>query len=125
MRAIEAAFPNVPIHVRGNEISLDGDDAEPVAKLLEDLIVLVEQGHRLHAGPVRRSVAMVRADERPAAVLTAEVLRMPQGNPVRPQSSGQKRYVDAIREHASHFGRGPAGPGQSWLAVGRDRKTAV
>src|SRR3546814_7275298 len=72
MRAIEAAFPNVAIHVRGNEISLDGDDAEPVAKLLEDLIVLVEQGHRLDAGTVRRSVAMVRADERPAEVLTAE-----------------------------------------------------
>src|SRR3546814_12476685 len=73
MRAIEAAFPNVAIHVRGNEISLDGDDAEPVATLLEDLIVLVEQGHRPDAGTVRRSVAMVRADARPAEVPTAQV----------------------------------------------------
>src|SRR3546814_13085295 len=71
MRAIEAAFPNVAIHVRGNEISLDGDDAAPVAKLLEDLIVLVEQGPRLDAGTVRRRVAMVRAGERPAEGLTA------------------------------------------------------
>src|SRR3546814_7962653 len=85
-----------------------GDDAGPVAKLLEDLIVLVEQGHRLDAGTVRRSVAMVRADERPAEVLTAEVLRMPQGKPVRPKSSGQKRYVDAIRENVITFEIGRA-----------------
>src|SRR3546814_11530702 len=60
---------------------------------------------------------MVRADERPAEVLTAEVLRMPQGKPVRPKSSGQKRYVDAIRENVITFGVGPAGTGKSWLAV--------
>src|SRR3546814_17026076 len=90
MRAIEAAFPNVAIHVRGNEISLDGDDPEPVAKLLEDLIVLVEQGHRLHAGTVRRSAARVRADERPAEVLTAADLPMPTGNPVPPNSRAPK-----------------------------------
>src|SRR3546814_8439759 len=80
-------------------------------------MVLVEEGNRLDAGTVRRSVAMVRADERPAEVLTAEVLRMPQGKPVRPKSSGQKRYVDAIRENVITFGVGPAGPGKSWLAV--------
>src|SRR3546814_14382365 len=76
-----------------------------------------EQGPRLDAGTVRRSGAMVRADERPAELLTAEVLRMPQGKPVRPKSSGQKRYVDAIRENVITFGVGPAGTGKSWLAV--------
>jgi phosphate starvation-inducible PhoH-like protein len=117
LRAVEAAFPGVAIHVRGNEIALDGDDAERVAALLEDLVVLVEQGHRLDAGTVRRSVAMVRADERPAEILTAEVLRPARGRPVRPKSSGQKRYVDAIRENVITFGVGPAGTGKSWLAV--------
>jgi phosphate starvation-inducible PhoH-like protein len=118
LRAIEAAFPDVAIHVRGNEIALEGEDAERVGSLLEDLVVLVEQGHRLDAGTVRRSVAMVRADERPAEVLTAEVLRPARGGrPVRPKSSGQKRYVDAIRENVITFGVGPAGTGKSWLAV--------
>ncbi|MGQ0434808.1 MAG: PhoH family protein [Microthrixaceae bacterium] len=117
LRAIEAAFPGVTIHVRGNEIALEGVDAERVAALLEDLVVLVEQGHRLDAGTVRRSVAMVRADERPAEILTAEVLRPATGRPVRPKSSGQKRYVDAIRDNVITFGLGPAGTGKSWLAV--------
>ena len=118
LRAIEDAFPSVAIHVRGNEIALDGDDdLERVARLLEDLIVLVEQGHRLDPGTVRRSVEMVRANERPAEVLSTEVLRSARGRPVRPKSSGQKRYVDAIRENVITFGVGPAGTGKSWLAV--------
>jgi phosphate starvation-inducible PhoH-like protein len=118
LRAIEAAFPAVDIHVRGNEIVLDGDDdLERVARLLEDLLVLVEQGHRLEPGTVRRSVEMVRANERPAEVLSTEVLRPARGRPVRPKSSGQKRYVDAIRENVITFGVGPAGTGKSWLAV--------
>ena len=104
--------------MRGNEIALDGDDdVERVARLLEDLVVLVEQGHRLDPGTVRRSVEMVRADERPAEVLSTEVLRPPRGRPVRPKSSGQKRYVDAMRENVITFGVGPAGTGKSWLAV--------
>ncbi|HEX4868679.1 MAG TPA: PhoH family protein [Acidimicrobiales bacterium] len=117
LRAIEAAFPEVAVHVRGNEFALEGDDAERVGALIEDLVVLVEQGHRLDAGTVRRSVEMVRADERPSEVLTAEVLRPARGRPVRPKSSGQKRYVDAIRENVITFGVGPAGTGKSWLAV--------
>ena len=33
------------------------------------------------------------------------------------KSSGQKRYVDAIRDNVITFGIGPAGTGKSWLAV--------
>jgi len=117
LRAIEEAFPSVTVHVRGNEIALDGDEAERVAALFEDLVVLVEQGHRLDEGTVRRSVAMARADERPSAVLTSEILRPARGRPVRPKSSGQKRYVDAIGDNVITFGLGPAGTGKSWLAV--------
>jgi len=117
LRAVEAAFPDVTIHVRGNEFALAGPDAERVAALIEDLIVLVEQGHRLDAGTVRRSVQMVQADERPAEILTAEVLRSARGRPIRAKSSGQKRYVDAIRNNVITFGVGPAGTGKSWLAV--------
>jgi phosphate starvation-inducible PhoH-like protein len=60
---------------------------------------------------------MVRADERPSEVLTTEVWRSARGRSVRPKSSGQKRYVDAIRDNVITFGVGPAGTGKSWLAV--------
>jgi phosphate starvation-inducible PhoH-like protein len=60
---------------------------------------------------------MVKADERPSEVLTAEVLRAAKGRTIRPKSSGQKQYVDAIRENVITFAIGPAGTGKSWLAV--------
>jgi phosphate starvation-inducible PhoH-like protein len=117
LRMIEEAFGDVEINVRGNEIGLSGPDAEQVGRLFEDLVVLVQQGHHLEPSVIRRTIAMVKADERPADVLTATVLRARGGHVIRPKSSGQKRYVDAIAENVITFGLGPAGTGKSWLAV--------
>src|SRR5438132_3404617 len=60
---------------------------------------------------------MVKADERPSEVLTAEVLRSARGRTVRPKTSGQKQYVDAIARNVITFAIGPAGTGKSYLAV--------
>jgi len=117
LRLIRDAFPVTAIHVRGNEISVVGEGAEVVGKLFEELVLLLEQGHVLDSSNVGRTIDMVRADERPSEVLTAEVLRAAKGKPVRPKTSGQKRYVDAIRENVITFAIGPAGTGKSWLAV--------
>jgi phosphate starvation-inducible PhoH-like protein len=119
LRLIETAFPGVEIHVRGNEIAISGEspDADRVGRLFEELVILLQQGHRLEPTSVTRTIEMVMADERPSEVLTAEVLRAARGRSVRPKSSGQKRYVDAIRENVITFGIGPAGTGKSWLAV--------
>ena len=117
LRVIESAFDGVEIHVRGNEIAIAGNDAPKVGHLFEELVLLLEQGHRLEPASVTRTIDMVRSDERPSEVLTAEVLRGSRGRSVRPKSSGQKRYVDAMQESVITFGVGPAGTGKSWLAV--------
>jgi phosphate starvation-inducible PhoH-like protein len=117
LRVIESAFEGVEIHVRGNEIAIAGDEAPRVGHLFEELVLLLEQGHRLEPASVTRTIDMVRSDERPSEVLAAEVLRASRGRSVRPKSSGQKRYVDAMRASVITFGIGPAGTGKSWLAV--------
>ncbi len=117
LRAIEAAFPASTVHVRGNEIAVGGPDAAELERLFEELVLLVERGEPLDAAVLGRTIDMVRAHERPSEVLTAEVLRAAHGRSVRPKSSGQKRYVDAIRANVVTFGLGPAGTGKSWLAV--------
>jgi phosphate starvation-inducible PhoH-like protein len=117
LRVVESAFQNVEIHVRGNEIAISGDEADRVARLFEELVLLLEQGQRLEPASVVRTIEMMRSDERPSEVLTAEILRASRGRTVRPKSSGQKRYVDAIRDNVITFGIGPAGTGKSWLAV--------
>ena len=117
LRLVEAGFPGTEIHVRGNEISVAGQDAEVVGRLFEELVLLLEHGQLLDRVNVGRTIDMVKADEKPSEVLTAEVLRGAKGRTVRPKTSGQKRYVDAIRENVITFGIGPAGTGKSWLAV--------
>jgi phosphate starvation-inducible protein PhoH and related proteins len=117
LRLVESAFPGTEINVRGNEISVTGREAELVGKLFEELVLLLERGQQLDTSNVGRTIDMVRADEKPSEVLTAEVLRAAKGRSVRPKTSGQKRYVDAIRDNVITFGIGPAGTGKSWLAV--------
>ena len=60
---------------------------------------------------------MVREDMRPSEVLRSEVVRAAGGKTVRPNTAGQKRYVDAISQNMITFGIGPAGTGKSYLAV--------
>jgi len=117
LRLVETSFPATTIHARGNEITVEGDDAERVGKLFEEMLVLVEQGQPLDRGSVARTIDMVKADERPSEVLTAEVLRSARGRTVRPKTAGQKRYTDAIAANVITFGIGPAGTGKSYLAV--------
>ena len=117
LRLIETAFGGVEINVRGNEISIAGDEAERVGQLFEELVLLLQRGHALDLANVGRTIDMVKANERPSEVLTAEVLRSSRGKSVRPKTSGQKTYIDAIRDNVITFGIGPAGTGKSWLAV--------
>ncbi|HZT64448.1 MAG TPA: PhoH family protein [Acidimicrobiales bacterium] len=117
LRLVEAAFGGAQIHVRGNEITVEGDDAERVGKLFEEMVSLLEQGQALDTTNLGRTIDMVKADIRPTEVLTSEVLRSARGRTVRPKTEGQKRYTDAIADNTVTFGIGPAGTGKSYLAV--------
>ncbi len=39
------------------------------------------------------------------------------GKPIKPKTFGQKKYVDAMRDHMIVFGLGPAGTGKTYLAM--------
>jgi phosphate starvation-inducible PhoH-like protein len=117
LRLVEGAFPDASVVVRGNEITVAGEGADAAARTFEELVRLVQSGQTLDPAATRRAIDMVKADENPSEILTAEVFRAPGGRVVRPKSSGQKRYVDAVRTNVVTFGIGPAGTGKSWLAV--------
>ena len=117
LRFIEKNFPKTTITVRGNEVSISGEDTDLVGCLFEELAGLLQGGENLDLVVVSRSVDMVRSNERPTSVLTEDIVRLSQGRAVRAKTSGQKRYVDAIRDNVITFGLGPAGTGKSWLAI--------
>src|SRR5262245_15215356 len=117
LRQIEDAFRGAEISVRGNEVSIRGDRIDDVTRLFEELVDLLQLGHHIDSATLGRVIAMVSADERPSEVLTHDVMRGARGRTVRPKSSGQKRYIEAIEDNVITFGIGPAGTGKSWLAV--------
>ncbi len=116
LRVIEDSY-NVAIHVRGNEITVDGQDAPAATDVIGELLELLQQGGSIESSVVKRSIDMIGRNERPSKVLTDRVLTTYRGKPVKPKTAGQKHYVDAIRNNLVTFGIGPAGTGKSWLAV--------
>src|SRR5881398_2103279 len=121
LRIVERAFA-ADIHVRGNEITISGEQVEVdmAARLFEELITLLERGDVLTADAVQRSLTMLRqqTEERPADVLSLNIISS-RGRTIRPKTLNQKRYVDAIDAHTVIFGIGPAGTGKTYLAMAK------
>ncbi len=114
---VEAAFPGSRVHVRGNEITVAGQDAERAGRVLEELVRLLQHGERVDRRLLDRAIDMVKRDEVPSDVLTADLVRAPNGRRVRPRSAGQKRYLEAVAANTVTLALGPAGTGKTWLAV--------
>src|ERR671915_2066073 len=120
LKLIEAAF-STHILVRGNEITISGEteETERVAKLFEELLSLMDQGHVLNLDAVGRSIDIIKTKDetRPSEVLGDTVVITHTGKPIRPKTIGQKHYTDSIRNNTIAFGIGPAGSGKTYLAV--------
>ncbi|MGF1648693.1 MAG: PhoH family protein [Kineosporiaceae bacterium] len=126
LRTLERGLPRLDVHVRGNEMTVEGPprDVRLAERLLDEMTAVLTAGHPLSADAVERALGMLRASddgataERPAAVLTANILST-RGRTIRPKTLGQKQYVDAIDAHTVVFGIGPAGTGKTYLAMAK------
>ncbi|TAM70092.1 MAG: PhoH family protein [Microbacteriaceae bacterium] len=122
LRTIETQYPDVRVHVRGNEINLTGNAAqvEAARHLVEELLVMVRNGQELSPIEVRSSARIIDsgATMSPADVLSQAILTA-RGKSIRPKTLGQKQYVDAIDENTIVFGIGPAGTGKTYLAMAK------
>jgi len=119
LRRVEDAFRGARLVARGNEIDITGDEREIALAhtVLDELLVLVQEGQSLDADRVDRVIDMVKSDvPRPSGVFT-DSISVGRGKVVRPKTLGQKRYLDSIRENTLAFGIGPAGTGKTYLAM--------
>ncbi len=108
------------IHVRGHEVTVEGEEGALVERLLRQIYGLARAGRPVAAADVPRALAMLRDDPnlRLGDVFAEDVLVRPRsGRPVSPRSVAQKQYVAAMRAHPLTFGVGPAGTGKTFLAV--------
>lgn len=122
LRALEAGFSRVDIHVRGSVVTLTGPagDVDLATRLIEELVATLGGGTRLEPEVVARSIAMLTGDVvvNPSQVLTTNILSS-RGKTIRPKTVGQKQYVDAIDSATVTFGIGPAGTGKTYLAMAK------
>jgi phosphate starvation-inducible PhoH-like protein len=119
LREVDAGFPLARIVVRGNEITISGPerDATAAKTVLEEMLIIIQEGQQLDADRVARVMELVKEDvPSPSGVFT-ESIAVGRGRHVRPKTFGQKRYVDAIRDNTLVFGIGPAGTGKTYLAM--------
>jgi phosphate starvation-inducible PhoH-like protein len=118
LKLVEAAF-DTRILVRGNEITVSGEEAEAerVTLLFEEMIALLAQGQTLSPDHFSKTIDMIKVDRaRPTEVLGDALLTV-RGRTLAPKTLGQKRYVDALRRRTVTFAIGPAGTGKTYLAV--------
>ena len=118
LRIIEGAY-DARITVRGDSIVLSGDpiEVQSLTALFSDLIKLIEGGDAPDAEYVRHALDLMRSAEFAPSVLREDILLTYRGRAIRPKTTGQKRYVDAIRQNTITFGIGPAGTGKTYLAM--------
>ena len=120
LTVLERLFADVDILVRGNEITVTGE-AEEVGVfevLIAEMLAVLRTGQGLTPESIERSVALLREGQRPAEVLSTNILSS-RGRTIRAKTLNQKRYVDAIDSHTITFGIGPAGTGKTYLAVAK------
>ncbi|WP_434612172.1 PhoH family protein [Arthrobacter sp. A5] len=122
LRFVEASYPTLNFHVRGNELSISGPEADVprIMRLFEEVRGLVERRTTVTPAVLEQLVTMLHAQPAASAVdvLTYNILSS-RGRTIRPKTLNQKNYVDAIDANTVVFGIGPAGTGKTYLAMAK------
>jgi phosphate starvation-inducible PhoH-like protein len=121
LTTIERRYPLVDVLVRGNRLTLSGDETQVDAarQLVEELVRMVRDGSDLAPVDVTSSARILEDRSGSPAELLSQAILTARGKSVRPKTLGQKAYVDAIDQNTIVFGIGPAGTGKTYLAMAK------
>jgi phosphate starvation-inducible PhoH-like protein len=121
LRQLESLL-NVRIRTQGHELLVEGDavSTAKVARLVEQLGGLINEGHSISDRDVKTAAQLVAED---AAVdlrdhfLKDGQVRTAGKRRIAAKSANQRRYLEAIDQYDIVFGIGPAGTGKTYLAM--------
>ena len=119
---LEAQFPGVEFHVRGEVLSIRGESlaVRAAEEVVRETLELARRSGHVSSTDVRSISRMVRDGSGPRAAMTlSEPIVTVRGKAVRPQTAGQRKYVNAIDNNTIVFGIGPAGTGKTYLAMAK------
>ncbi len=109
----------VQIVCRGEEIIINGKEADRAASVIGEMFKVVESGQPLDEQKVNYIIALSRDGvSYTQSSLNKDIICFTfRGKPLKAKTLGQKEYVDAIRSNDITFGIGPAGTGKTYIAV--------
>lgn len=102
-------------------ISIEGE-AEAVAlcrSVIERLLEMQRRGEPINRGRIRYAIDLAKDGHADmiSSIMGDVIALTHRGKPIKCKTIGQKRYVQALKEHELVFGVGPAGTGKTYLAV--------
>jgi phosphate starvation-inducible PhoH-like protein len=111
----------VKLVARDGLVSLQGqaDDVAVGEQVIAELLAGLRRGQRVTRQDARLALRLFsKKEEEEFRRIQGEVIEVSaKKRPVRPKGPGQRRYVEAIRQHDIVFGIGPAGTGKTYLAM--------
>jgi phosphate starvation-inducible PhoH-like protein len=121
LRQLESLL-NVRIRTQGHELMVEGDAGSTarVARLVEQLGGLMQEGHSISDKDVKTAAQLIAADadvDLRDHFLKDGQLRTAGKRRIAAKSANQRRYLDAIDQYDIVFGIGPAGTGKTYLAM--------
>ena len=110
----------VQLGARGSQIVVAGGDAaarELADRVVRALYELVDHGYPLYLEDVDQAAKLVAQGQSPREIFGDTIYVTARHRIITPKNLGQRRYVQAIRDHDIVFGIGPAGTGKTYLAM--------
>jgi phosphate starvation-inducible PhoH-like protein len=124
LKIIEKHFP-VFLYGRGDNIKITGPSSvvAQVEDLLSELVFLINKNKSLSRSDLLTTIQIIKGESRESDLLGEHkseldsVVVFTKDSYVKPSTSGQSFYVDAVKDNDIVFCIGPAGTGKTYLAV--------
>ncbi len=112
---------DVELIARGSEINIEGppEKVELARRTLEEMAKLLEEENTVSDRQLNYIIELLQDDNNlDFSSIFNEVIQVNhKGEEIKPQTVGQKMYLEAMRKYDIVFSIGPAGTGKTYLAV--------
>ena len=102
-------------------VRIEGAEADVALckTVLDKMLDMQRKGESINRGRIRYAIDLAREGNADMIdrIMGDVIMLTSRGKQVKCKTLGQKRYVQALREHDLVFGVGPAGTGKTYLAV--------
>lgn len=120
VKLIEKVF-EVNILNRNGDIKITGaaENTAKAAGAVSKLLEMIEQGEEITPQIVSYIIELSKDGKQDDYDdLIEDIICMTsKGKPIKPRTSGQKKYIESIKKNDLVFGIGPAGTGKTFLAI--------